>query len=70
MPSIKISQIKKPFLSELENYELVFSEIMSSDVSLIDTIVKYIVKHKGKNLRPLLVIMSAKLVGEPNRSNR
>ena len=68
MSAVKISHIKKPFLHELEKYEVVFAEIMSSDVSLIDSIVKYIVKHKGKNLRPLLVIMSAKLVGTPNRN--
>ena len=38
---------------------------MTSNVKLIDTVVKYIVKHRGKGLRPLLVIMAAKLVGKP-----
>ena len=62
---ISLTAIKKPFLGELKQYNTVFKTIMSSDVKLVDTVVKYIVKHKGKNLRPLLVIMSAKLCGEP-----
>lgn len=66
--NISIKAIKKPFKAELDAYDLVFKEIMSSNVKLVDTVVKYIVKHKGKNLRPLLVLMAAKLVGQPNHS--
>ena len=62
-----IDDIRKPFIKELEEYDVVFHEIMASNVKLIDTIVKYVVKHKGKRLRPLLVIMSAKLVGKPSK---
>ena len=64
--SANIAAIRRPFESELKEYDKVFNDIMSSNVKLIDTVVKYIVKHKGKNLRPLLVIMSAKLVAPPN----
>ncbi|MFQ5584647.1 MAG: polyprenyl synthetase family protein, partial [Calditrichia bacterium] len=38
---------------------------MSSDVKIVDRIAKYIVKHKGKQFRPALVILSAKAVGQP-----
>jgi octaprenyl-diphosphate synthase len=60
-----INKIKEPIALELQQYDVVFKEIMSSNIKLVDTVVKYIVKHKGKSLRPLLVLLSAKLVGEP-----
>jgi octaprenyl-diphosphate synthase len=65
---ISIKSIQKPFKEELSAYNDQFKKIMSSDLKLIDTIVKYIVKHKGKNLRPLLVIMSAKICGAPTKN--
>lgn len=65
--SISITDIKKPFQKELDEYESTFRSIMSSNVSLIDTVVKYVVKNKGKGFRPLLVLMAAKLVGKPQR---
>ncbi len=67
MPA-KISAIKKPFEQELKAYDKTFKRIMSSNVVLIDTILKYIIKHKGKNLRPLLVLMSAKIAGKTNEN--
>ena len=63
--SIKISELRKPFKEELLEYNRTFTSILASNVQLIDTIVKYVVKNKGKGLRPLLVIMSAKLLGRP-----
>ena len=66
--SISLKSIQKPFKDELKEYNNVFKTIMSSDVKLVDTVVKYIVKHKGKNLRPLIVIMSAKLCGKPTEN--
>jgi len=66
--SISLKAIKKPFQDELKQYNNTFKIIMSSDVKLVDTVVKYIVKHKGKNLRPLLVIMAAKLCGDPSEN--
>lgn len=62
---ISIKQIQKPFKDEMIAYNDHFKKVMSSDIKLVDTIVKYIVKHKGKNLRPLLVVMSGKLCGKP-----
>jgi len=66
--SVSITAIRRPFEAELKEYDTVFNDIMASNVKLIDTVVKYIVKHKGKNLRPLLVIMSAKLVAPLKRN--
>ena len=51
---------------ELEIFEKVFKESVKSHVSLLDTIMRYIVKRKGKQLRPMFVLLSAKLTGEIN----
>jgi len=51
---------------ELEIFEKVFKESVKSHVSLLDTIMRYIVKRKGKQLRPMFVLLSAKLAGEVN----
>lgn len=62
---ITINELRAPFREELDEYRKAFQSILASNVPLIDTIVKYVVKNKGKGLRPLLVIMSAKLLGRP-----
>jgi len=62
----KFNEIRDYFANDLDSYNLRFSELLSSDIKLIDTIIKFIVKHKGKNLRPLIVIMSARLLGTVN----
>jgi len=62
-----LSQIRSFFKSDLEIYRKTLTDVLSSNVFLIDNITKYIVKHKGKGLRPLLVLISARLLGEPNQ---
>ena len=62
---MELAELQKPFQKELKEYNRTFRNILSSNVQLIDTIIKYVVKNKGKGFRPLLVIMSAKLVGRP-----
>ena len=52
--------------TELEIFEKVFKESVKSHVSLLDTIMRYIVKRKGKQLRPMFVLLSAKLAGQVN----
>ncbi len=51
---------------ELENFDVVFKDSVKSHVSLLDTIMRYIVRRKGKQLRPMFVLLAAKLVGEVN----
>lgn len=49
---------------ELANFENHFKEAVKSRVSLLDRIMQYIVKRKGKQMRPMFVLLSAKLHGE------
>lgn len=49
---------------ELAAFEIHFKEAVKSRVPLLDRIMQYIVKRKGKQLRPMFVLLSAKLVGQ------
>jgi octaprenyl-diphosphate synthase len=48
---------------ELKQFEKLFRDAVKSDVPLLDRILKYIVKTKGKQLRPMFVLLSAKMCG-------
>lgn len=66
MPTL--NEIKSPVSKELNEFDRYFREIMKSDVPLLNLLIKYILKRKGKQMRPLLVFLTAKLFGEPNQS--
>ncbi len=51
---------------ELKEFETHFRQAVKSNVSLLDKIMQFIVKRKGKQLRPMFVLLSAKLGGEIN----
>jgi octaprenyl-diphosphate synthase len=53
---------------ELKAFETRFKEAVKSQAPLLDRIMRYIVKRKGKQLRPMFVLLSAKLCGEVNES--
>src|SRR6185312_16868608 len=51
---------------ELSIFETKFKDAAKSNVPLLDRIMQYIVKRKGKQLRPMFVLLSAKLCGPVN----
>ncbi|HEU4470487.1 MAG TPA: polyprenyl synthetase family protein [Flavisolibacter sp.] len=53
---------------ELKVFETKFKDAAKSNVSMLDRIMRYVVKRKGKQLRPMFVFLSAKLCGEVNES--
>ena len=55
---------KKVIGAELVQFETHFREAVKSRVALLDRIMQYIVKRKGKQMRPMFVLLSAKLGGE------
>jgi octaprenyl-diphosphate synthase len=59
-----LNNIKAPIEAELKEFGAFFRESMRSSVGLIDLIARYIVRQKGKRVRPLLVFLSAKACGE------
>ena len=59
-----LATIRQPIQSELKIFEDKFRDSMRSKVALLDKIMYYIVKHKGKQMRPMFVFFSAKLDGK------
>ena len=58
-----INQIKLPIAAEIDAFEEKFKASMHSDAPLLDRITHYIVKRKGKQIRPMFVFFAAKLCG-------
>ena len=56
------SQIKKPILQEMELFEKKFYQSMTSKVALLNRITYYIVNRKGKQMRPMFVFLTAKMI--------
>lgn len=65
---MSLKEIRKPVKSALEEFEKHFRDSMKSKVPLLDKITYYIVKRKGKQIRPLFVFLSAKMCGDINPS--
>lgn len=57
----KLDEIKAPINTELNLFESKFRDAMKSSVPLLDTIMTYIVKRKGKQIRPIFVFYCAKI---------
>lgn len=68
--NLKLSQsidtIKRPIENELKQFETTFSQSMKTNVPLLNTIMHYIVKRKGKLIRPMFVLFCSKLHGGIN----
>lgn len=60
---ISIDSIKRPIDAELEQFEAHFRQAMRSPVPLLDKITYYIVRRKGKQMRPMFVFLCAKISG-------
>lgn len=61
-----LTEISRPIKAELDVFNEIFKKSLKSSVGIIDLVTGYILKQKGKKIRPLLVILSAKLAGGVN----
>ncbi|MCW8812615.1 MAG: polyprenyl synthetase family protein [Ignavibacteriaceae bacterium] len=61
-----LSEITQPIKSELDTFNQIFRESLKSRVGLVDLVTRYIIRQKGKKIRPLLVLLSAKVSGGIN----
>lgn len=59
-----VAQIKEPINAEMELFEKKFYESMTSKVALLNRITHYIVNRKGKQMRPMFVFLTAKLLND------
>lgn len=63
---MRVEEIIAPVEKELAEFEQFFSSTMKSDVPLLDKVTHYLVKRKGKQIRPLFVFLSCKMFSETN----
>ena len=61
-----LDKIITPIIEDLKSFEVEFERSIESDVRLINSITKYMMRKKGKNIRPSLTLLSARLCGEPS----
>lgn len=66
MKKIKLSDISAPIENELQEFNKLFKGSLKSDVKLLNLVLRYLLKQKGKKIRPILVLLSARLSGEIN----
>lgn len=62
----RIEEIMQPVKEEMSSFETYFKSALESNVPLLDKVTQYIVKRKGKQMRPLFVFLSCRLFGESN----
>ncbi len=60
----QLAEIKAPIAREIDEFEKKFRDSMKSDVLLLDKIMGYIVRRKGKQMRPIFVFLTAGTVGQ------
>ncbi len=65
-----VEQIKLPIKKEMELFEDKFKDSMDSQIPLINRITHFIVRRKGKQMRPMFVFLVAKMVSDGNFSER
>lgn len=61
---LNLNDIKAPIDPYLIEFEKKFRSSMQSSVPLLDTITKYIIKRKGKQMRPMFVFLTAGMCGQ------
>ena len=61
-----LDTIKAPIKDEMKKFESIFKSSMKSKVKILDIITNYIIRQKGKQMRPMFVFLSAKLNGNPS----
>lgn len=64
MNNYNLANIQRPIQNELKQFDQVFKDSLRSDIRLVDFVIKFILRQKGKKIRPLLVLLSAKIIGD------
>ncbi|MER3524552.1 MAG: polyprenyl synthetase [Ignavibacteria bacterium] len=61
-----LQEISRPIQQHVEHFDAVFARAIRSKVGLVDLVTKYLIRQKGKKVRPILVLLSAELCGGVN----
>lgn len=63
-----LAEIRKPVEKEMDEFESYFNRTVKSDIPLLKIILNYVLRRKGKQMRPLLVFLTARLNGTISES--
>ncbi|MCK4577757.1 MAG: polyprenyl synthetase family protein [Candidatus Marinimicrobia bacterium] len=63
---VRLSDIASPILDDLKLFQKEFENALRSEVRLVNTMVRYVLRNRGKRLRPILTILSARISGQPS----
>jgi octaprenyl-diphosphate synthase len=66
---LDLKDIAKPVQPHLDEFPKVFRQALRSNVGLVELVTKYIVRQKGKKVRPILVFLSAEVCGGVNEKS-
>lgn len=61
---MNVKDVKSPIAEELELFEKKFAENVRSKNAMLDRIMRFIIRRKGKQMRPMFVFLAAKISGE------
>lgn len=62
-PAVPLKALRSPVAEELDAFRAYFRDAMRSDTKLLEKITRYVLRQKGKEIRPLLVLLTAKACG-------
>ena len=65
---ISLKQITSPILDDIDIFKTEFKEALNSEVKLINSISGYLLKNRGKTIRPIMTILCARLCGNPTKN--
>lgn len=63
---MNLKDISRPIQTHLDAFDGVFREAIRSRIGLVDLVARYIIRQKGKRVRPILVLLSAEVCGGVN----
>ncbi|MEJ6598814.1 MAG: polyprenyl synthetase family protein [Crocinitomicaceae bacterium] len=63
---MSVKEIMEPISSEMSEFEGRFRASMKSKVPLLDKVTHYIIRRKGKQMRPMFIFLTAKMLGKIN----
>ena len=64
-----LKQITIPIKRDISLFKKEFDSALNSKIYLINIIAKYIIKKRGKNIRPILTLLTSRLCGEPSKNS-
>lgn len=63
-----INQIKHPIITDIHDFEKLFSDALQTDNPILKNVHKYVLQRSGKQFRPILVLLTARLNGRVNKA--